>query len=182
VQATGPDKDGVFIKMHSVIVLAGTSAWDQPKILAALVEAIRPGLTASQLGVGWQQRPGYQELDGLQPLLVSVRGNDLLVSDDPALMAPLLANFSRKSPTEAAVYLAGFDHARERGNFVHFSTAVDRPNMSPAGAAQSGREPQFFAENMVSLSSTLGRMDSENIVVRDRGDKVLQTVRYRWSH
>ncbi len=182
VQSTGPDKDGVFIRMHSAIALAGTAAWDQSKILSALGDAIRPGLTASQLGVGWQQKSGYEELDGLLPLLAAVRGNYLLVSDDPALMTAMLANFSRKSPAEPAVLLAGFDHAHERGNFARFTTAVDRPNMSPAGAAQSGREPQFFAENMVSLSSTFGRMDSENIVVRDRGDKVLQTVRYRWSH
>jgi hypothetical protein len=182
VQSTGPDNDGVFIRMHSAIVIVGTTAWDQPKILDALVDAIRPGLTASQLGVGWQQKSGYQELDGLQPLIAAVRGNYLLVSDDPTLMLDMLANFSHKPQTEPAVFFAGFDHARERGNFARFTTAVDRPNMSPAGASRSGREPQFFAENMVSLSSTLGRMDSENIVIRDRGDKVLQTVRYKWSH
>jgi hypothetical protein len=182
VRSTGPDNDGVFIRMHSAIVLVGTTDWDQPKILDALVDAIRPGLTASRLGVGWQQKSGYQELDGLQSLITAVRGNYLLVSDDPALMTTMLANFSRKPLAEPAVFLAGFDHARERGNFTHFTTAVDRPNMSPVGAARSGREPQFFAENMVSLSSALGRMDSEDVVVRDRGDKVLQTVRYKWSH
>jgi hypothetical protein len=32
------------------------------------------------------------------------------------------------------------------------------------------------------LSSTLAGVGSEKIVIRDSGDKVLQTVTYEWSH
>jgi hypothetical protein len=182
VQSSTLASNGVFTGMHSAVALAGTSEWDQAKILAALSEAIRPGLTASQLGVGWQQKSGYQELDGLQPLVVAIRGNNLLVSDDPGLMSTMLANFARKPRSEPAVLEGGFDHAHERANFARFSGTVDRPNMSSGKPGESGREPLFFAENMVSFSAVLSRMDSETLVVQDHGDKVLQTVRYRWSH
>jgi hypothetical protein len=43
------------------------------------------------------------------------------------------------------------------------------------------REPQFFSENMASLSSTLAAVSAEKIMVRTEGEKVLQTVTYEWS-
>ncbi len=79
------------------------------------------------------------------------------------------------------MFVAGFDHQRERDNFARLFTVVDRPDMSPAGIPGSQRQPQFFSENIASLSSTLAAVSSEKIVVRDAGDKVLQTVTYQWS-
>jgi hypothetical protein len=43
------------------------------------------------------------------------------------------------------------------------------------------REPQFFSENMASLSSTLAAVSTERITVRTEGDRILQTVTYEWS-
>jgi hypothetical protein len=43
------------------------------------------------------------------------------------------------------------------------------------------REPQFFSENMASLSATLAGISAEKIMVRVEGDKVLETVTYEWS-
>jgi hypothetical protein len=43
------------------------------------------------------------------------------------------------------------------------------------------RQPQFFSENMVSLSSTLADVSAERITVRTDGAKVRQTVTYEWS-
>ena len=101
VQSTERDKAGVFVRIHSAVVLAAASEWNEANVQSALAGFVRPSLTASQLGVAWQQKSGYQELDGLWPLVASVRGKYLLVSDDPALMAAMLSNFNRKIGCEA---------------------------------------------------------------------------------
>jgi hypothetical protein len=181
MQSTEPDKAGVFVRLHSAVVLVAASDWDQTAVQSALTDFVRPGLTASQLGVGWQQKSGYQELDGLWPLVASVRGKYLLVSDDPALAESVLANFTRKSDRKPAEFLAGFNHQRERANFARFSNVIDRPSAIVADAENRRGQPQFFSGNMASLSSTLGAVSSEKIEVRSDGGKVRQTVTYEWS-
>ncbi len=180
VQSTHGDKAGVFARIHSAVVLVAASDWSEAAVQSALADFIRPGLTASQLGVGWQQESGYQELDGLWPLAAAVRGKYLLVSDTPALMASMLSNFSRKSERQPAELLAAFNHRREHYNFTRFANLVDRPNTMTNGAGTE-REPQFFSGNMVSLSSTLAAVSAERIEVRNDGGKVRQTVTYEWS-
>ena len=181
VQSTERDKAGVFVRIHSAVVLAAASEWNEANVQSALAGFVRPTLTASQLGVAWQQKSGYQELDGLWPLVASVRGKYLLVSDDPALMAAMLSNFNRKSDVKPAAFIAGFNHSRERANFARFSGVVDRPNLAQSNVPAIERQPQFFSENVASLSSTLAGVSSENIRVRVDGGKVLQTVTYEWS-
>lgn len=181
VQSTDREQDGVFVRIHSAVALVGSAAWDEAGVRSALVDFVRPGLTASQLGVGWQQKSGYQELDGLWSLLTSVRGEYLLISDDPTLMSAMLANVNRKGDVKPAAFIAGFSHQRERDNFVRLTALIDRPSTNPGGAPAMEREPQFFSENIASLSSTLAGVSSEKIVVRDAGDKELQTVTYQWA-
>jgi hypothetical protein len=185
VQSTERDNAGVFVRIHSAVVLAASSDWNEASIHSALAEFVRPGLTASQLGVAWQQKSSYYELDGLWPLVASVRGKYLLLSDDPNLIAAMLSNFNRKSDVKPVVFVAGFNHARERANFARFSDVVDRPNLRqsnfPGNPPGMEREPQFFSENMASLSSTLAAVSTERITVRTEGDKILQTVTYEWS-
>jgi hypothetical protein len=180
IQSTEHDPAGVFVKTHSAVALSGSSDWDEAAARTALTNSIRPSLTASQLGVAWKQTSGYYELDGLHPLLTAVRGKYLIVSDDPALMSGILANLSRKSDLKPAVFVAEFDHKRERGNFARLITVVDRPDTNPSGVPDRERQPQFFSENIPSLSTTLAAVSSERVVVRDAGDKVLQTVTYQW--
>lgn len=180
LQSTQRDSVGVFARMHSAIVLAAVSDWNEESVRSALNQVIRPGLTAGPLGVSWQERSGYQQLDGLWPLSVSVRGKYLVVSDDPALMESVLANFPRKSDRKPLEYFAGFSHKQERENFAQFASLVDRPNI-PAGVAGSQREPHFFSGNMASLSRTLADVSAERIEIRSEGDRVRQTVTYEWS-
>jgi len=184
VQSTERDKAGVFVRIHSAVVLAASSDWNEASIQSALTEFVRPGLTASQLGVTWRQKSGYQEFDGLWPLVASVRGKYLLVSDDPNLIAAMLSNFNRKSDVKPVVFVAGFNHSRERANFARFSDVVDRPNLAqsnvPGNTSGIERQPQFFSENMASLSSTLAGVSTERITVRTDGDRTLQTVTYGW--
>ena len=181
LQSTQRDSIGVFVRIHSAVVLAAVSDWNEQSVHSALNEFVRPGLTAGQFGLSWQQRSGYQQLDGLWPLSVSVRGKYLLVSDDPALMESVLANFVRKLDRKPLEYFAGFSHKQERENFARFAGLVDRPNI-PAGLASGyQREPQFFSGNIVSLSATLADVSAERIEIRSEAGKVRQSVTYEWS-
>ena len=181
MQSTGRDKDGVFIRIHSAIVLVAASDWNEPGIQSALTGFVRPGLTASEHGVAWQQKSGYSQLDGLWPLAASVRGKYLMVADDPTLIEAMLANFNRKTDLKSAVFVAGFNHQNEQANFTRFSGVIDRPNQTQSNMSGVEREPQFFSENMASLSTTLAGISAEKVMVRNEGDKVLQTVTYEWS-
>jgi hypothetical protein len=182
IQSTERDPGGVFVKIHSAVALSGSSDWDEAAARVALTTFIRPSLTASQLGLVWKQTGGYYELNGLHPLLTRVRGKYLIISDDPALISGVLANLNRKSDLKPAVFVAEFNHKRERDNFTRLVTVVDRPDMNPPSTPGSERQPQFLSENIASLSTALAAVSSEKIVVRDGGDKVLQTVTYQWSH
>jgi hypothetical protein len=181
VQSTERDKAGVFVRIHSAAVLAAASDWNEANVQSALADFVRPGLTASHLGVAWQRKSGFQEFDGLWPLVVSVRGQYLLLSDDPNLMAAMHSNFNRKLDVKPAVFIAGFSHERERANFARFSGVVDRPNQAQSNVPGRERQPQFFSENMASLSSILAEVSAERITVRADGARVLQTVTYEWS-
>lgn len=181
-QSTDREKAGVFVRIHSAVVLVAASDWDETNIQSALTAFVRPELTASQLGTAWQQKNGYEQLDGLWPLDMSVRGKYLLVADDPAIIEAMLANLNRKTDVKPAVLIAGFDHRRERDNFARFSGTVDRPNKSPQGNYPGmTRQPQFFSENIASLSSTLSGISAENIAVHAEESKVTQTVTYEWA-
>jgi hypothetical protein len=182
-RSSDADQSGIFIRIHSAIVLTAASDWNEAAVQSALADFVRLGLTASGYGVAWQQKSGHAQLDGLWPLVTSVRGRYLLVADDPGLLEAMLANFNRKPDLKAAVFVAGFNHEREQSNFLRFAGLVDRPSLAQfnGGANANGRQPQFFAENMASLSRTLAGVSAERIMVRLEGDKVLQTVTYTWS-
>jgi hypothetical protein len=181
VQSTSRDLEGVFVRIHSVVGLVGSADWDEAGARRALVEFVRPGLTAGELGVAWQQKNGYQELDGLWSLVAAARGKYLLVSDDPKLLSEVLANMDHKSDAKPADFMAGFNHQHERENFAGLTAMIDQPGANPSDAPVSGHQPQFFSENIASLSSTLAGVLSENIVIREAGDKELQTVTYQWA-
>ena len=181
VQATERDKEGVFVRLHSGIALLGESDWNETAVRSALIEFVRPGLTAGQLGVEWQQRPGSQQLNGLWELDTAVRGKYLFISDHSGLLNQLLGNMNQKAALKPALFAAGFDHGRERENFGRLTGLLDRSG-NEAGVSQGrGHTPEFFAGNTGSLSSALADVASERIVVRDAGDKVMQTVTYEWA-
>ena len=167
MQSTERAADGVFVRIHSAVALAGGSEWNEASVRTALASFLRPNLTAGELGTGWRQTNGYYELDGLRSLLAAVRGKYLIVSDDAALISGMLANVNRKIEAKPATFIAGFDHQRERENFSRFASSVDRPDMNqqdnPANARHATillgeyREPQldscgyFFGKDRGSL-------------------------------
>jgi hypothetical protein len=181
IQSTERDKDGVFVRIHTAVAFLGDSDWNEAAVRSALVELLRPGLTAGQLGVGWQSASGSQQLNGLLSLATAVRGKYLFISDQPTLLNELTANMTEKVVSEPAVFAAGFDHRRERGNFTRLTGLMDRPGVDVGTALGAGHIPEFFSENIASLSSMLAGVSSEKIVIRDAGDKVMQTVIYEWA-
>jgi hypothetical protein len=181
IQSTERDRAGVFVKIHSAVALAGNADWEETGACAALANFVRLNLTASQLGVSWKQVGDYYQLDGLRPLVCAVRGKYLIVSDHPALIASLLANINRNSDLPPVIFIAEFNHQRERQNFARLTAVVDRPDMNPSEGPIGEGQPQFFSQNIASLSAMLAEVSSEKIVVRDAGDKVLQTVTYQWA-
>ncbi len=181
LQSTEKDPAGVFVRIHSAVVLSAASEWQEDAARSALTEFVHPGITAGKLGTAWQQKSGYQQLDGLWPLALSVRGKYLLVSDDPALMEAILPNLQNKVDRKPLEYFAGFNHKRERKNFARFTGFVDRPSAPAAVENRANREPQFFSDNMASLSATLTDVSAERIEIRSDGGTVKQTVTYEWS-
>lgn len=170
VQATQRDNDELFVRMHSGMAVLGSSDWNEAAVHAALVNLVSAGLTAGGLGVNWRPKPGYQELDGLWQLAVAVRGTYLLISDDAALLNGMLAKLDQPIVSQPAVFVAAFNHASERQNFASLTGVLDRPSV--------GRTPQFFSDNIASLSSLLAGVSAEKIVVHDGGERVAQTVTY----
>lgn len=181
VQSTERGGTGVFVRMHTGIVLSADKDWDQSAVESALVDFIRSGLTASQLGVSWIAKGSYRQLDGLWPLTVAMRGKYLMVADDSTLMEALLANLNRKPEAKPAIFLAGFRHARERNNFASFFGLIDGTSQAKAEYPGISREPQFFSGNVGSLSEVLSDVSAENIVVRRDGNKERETVTYAWA-
>jgi hypothetical protein len=180
-QSTDRDKDGVFVRIHSGVAFLAAADWQEASVRSALVDFLRPSLTTGNLGLQWQSKSGYQELDGLWNFAVAVRGKYLLVSDDSSLLKNMLANMNQKLSQKPAVLVAGFHHARERENFVRLTRLLDRTGATPRGSAGSEPYPQFLSDNLASFSATLAGVSSQTIVVRDASDRVLQTVTYEWS-
>jgi hypothetical protein len=177
LQSTERDPAGVFVRIHSAIAFRGESDWDEPAVHAALVEFIRPGFTTGQLGVGWKTVSGYSVLDGLWPLAVAVRGKYMIVSDNVPLLTSALEGVSKKPSASLAVFAAAFDHQRERENFLTLTKMLDLGS----GAPPNGGSPEFFSENIASLSFTLKAVSSEKIVIHDAADRQTQTVVYSWA-
>ena len=177
VESTEQDKDGVLIHLHSAVALLGQSEWNESAVRSALVDFVRPSLTTGDLGVEWQKNGEHVELNGLWTLSVAVRGKYLLISDNSALLTSMLANTNQKTTLKPAVFAAGFDHQRERDNFVRLTGLLDKPE----GGSEAGSTPNFFSDNIASLSSALAGISSERIVVRGAGNKVSETVTYEWA-
>jgi len=175
------DADGVFVRLHSTIVLRAAADWEEVAVQQAVQRIVAPGLTASSLGVQWRRTggaQGYSELDGLVRIALAVKGKYLLVSDDPATLAVVLSRFSQPVSDESAIYRAGFDHTRERQNFYRLTSLIDRPSRTGAGES---REPQFFSQNVASLSQALAAVKSQSIIAKRKGGIELQTVLYEWA-
>jgi len=102
----------------------------------------------------------------------AVLGINLIVSDNAALIGSLLANVNRKVDASSAVFIAGFNHARER-KFLWPRSTVEAARPGRCGRAEHSDSHKFFSENIASLKlNRWGAVRSEEIVVRAADDRV----------
>src|SRR5208283_4578286 len=164
--------DDAFVRLHSTIVLLGATNWPEAAVQQAIQRTLSPLLTASNIGVAWKKSgtgaQSYSELDGLARIAVAVKGKYLFVSDDPEMLVTVLGRVSQPVTAEAAIYYARFDHRHERQNFYQLFSLIDHPSQNNAGNNED-RTPQFFSENVASLSKTLASVKSQSVVARRKG-------------
>ena len=182
-----------FIEPHTAILIRSSANWDSQAARDAIRTAIQDLWTTSQIGVNWLENhegsASYYQLDGLVPLAVAVRGPLLVLANSDETLKTLLAgaapgpaaNPPAAGPGQNLVYAAGFQHAAERENIVAMMRLIEMPLGQSGGVVpgQEGREPAFFSDNLGSLSHSLESIESESLVVEDRGPMLVQTATYR---
>jgi hypothetical protein len=173
--------DGVFVRLHSVVAVSAAEDWNEAAVLKTIQQTIAPGMTAGSLGAGWKKSGGgFVELDGLTPVVVAVQGKTLIAGTDTAMVQAVLSRLAEKGKSEPATYVAGFRHDAERENFCKMTSLLDRASRNNY-TGQSNNQPEFFSQNIASLSRTLGGVKAETITMRRSGTMDLQTVRYEWA-
>lgn len=180
-QRTQKNPDGALLSMPHLLVFAAAKPWAAEALRQALKSAIGSELSASDLGVHWQEAgeaEKYFELDGLHPVYLAVRDKLLYVSNDAGLLTAALRSQGSANQASGLTYVAEFNHVQERGNFYELARIIDR---SVTPDKYSNNAPAFFSRNMAGLSKILTRLESEKVVEREEGDKVRQTVVYRWA-
>lgn len=175
--ASRKNKDGVLLNIASVVAIASAGEWNMPEVQKGVQDAVAPGLTAARLGAQWREvktAGGYYELDGLAPVMLARRGKVLFFANDALLLSSVL-QANNTAPSAPVSYAAAFNHARERQDFYDLTSLIDH------GTAAAQQEPQFFSQNIASFSRAFARVGSEEIVIRQSKDKILQTVTYHWQ-
>jgi len=172
--------DGVFVRLHSVVVLSAEADWNETAVLKTIQQTIAPGMTAASLGASWKKsQAGIAELDGLTPVVIAVQGKTLIAGTDAAMVQVVLSGLAEKGKTEPVTYVAGFRHDAERENFYKMTSLLDRASRNNY-TGQSNNQPEFFSQNIASLSRTLAGVKAETITMRRSGTTDLQTIRYQW--
>ena len=175
-----------FTRFHTAIVLSSERGWSPDQLKSTLVATLEPQITTSRLGLGWTERQGYSEFDGLLPLALQIKDKYLILSNDPSMLLAVAKNLGHKAESAApAIYASGFNPTQERPAFVHVTTLLDRAGMR-GGAALSDdpdepRQPAFFSGNAASFSQVFSGVASESMTVRNAGNNVTQTVTYQWQ-
>jgi hypothetical protein len=178
-----------FVQPRTAILIRRSANWDSQAARDAIRTAIQDLWTTSQIGVNWVENhggsAGYYQLDGLVPLAVAVQGSILVVANSNELLEALLGH-ATPGPASVAqgqnlVYAAGFQHDAERENIVAMMRLIESPlpRANVGLADEQGREPSFFSDNLASLSHSLESIESESLVVEDRGPMLVQTATYR---
>jgi hypothetical protein len=182
-----------LIEPRSAVLIRSSANWDAQASREALRAAIRELWTTSEIGVNWVENhegsADYYQLDGLVPLAIAAKGPILVVTNSAETLKSLLggAPFGRAplgltaGEGQNLVYAAGFRHSAERENVVKMMRLIEMPLAQQSGnmPGEGGREPFFFSENLASLSRSLESVESESLVVEDRGSLLLQTATYR---
>ncbi len=173
-----------FVEPRSAVLIHSSANWDAEATRHALGVALMDRWTTSQIGVSWVARheggADYYQLDGLAPLVLAFKGPILLLANSAETLKSMLASSPGAGGGPNLVYAAGFRHSAERRNIVKMMRLIEMPLAQSAGAqGEEERTPSFFSENLASLSQSLESVESESLVVEDRGPQLRQTVTYR---
>lgn len=181
-QNTARNSDGALLSMPHLLVFSGATPWKASAVQQAIQSALAGELTTASLGLHWRvvgDAQKYFELDGLHPLYMAVRDKMLFLSNSWELLTQAIGGSSNAtSQTAGLIYVAGFNHARERENFYELAGIIDRS--AADNKPYSYYVPAFFSRNIGGLSRILARLESEKVRAREEGDKVYQTVTYTW--
>src|SRR2546430_16387998 len=112
----------------------------------------------------------------MSPVAVAAREKYLVFSKAHGTRATMLEELNKKTNVTPANFDATFRHRREQENFVVLTKMLDRETGQTGGGG-----PEFFSENIASLSFALKNVASEKITIRDSGDRQTQTVVYAWA-
>jgi hypothetical protein len=174
-----------FVRTPSVLVVSAPANWDAAALREELSSAVETLWSTSRLGVEWRQiamgAHSAQDLNGLATLLFAIDGNRLyLANDSPLLFATL--NRTATPPVQSGpAYAAEFRHASERADYMTIMQALDFGGRQQPFLfiPQGNRTPQFFSDNLASLSSVFNFIQSM-IVTRVESQGVeTQHVVYR---
>jgi hypothetical protein len=177
---------GVWVPMHSAVVLHATSNWNAQALAAALQQSLRGSLTAAALGIEFRPESAngatIYTLNGPKPLFFATSGAVCLLADDRALLQSMLleSTRARASDRRPATIIAGFDHTTQRAPFARLTSLIDGTNHAPA-ATDAHVEPAYFSGNLRSLSEAFAALGSERFEERRDGATVRQTVAYQWQ-
>jgi hypothetical protein len=185
MHSTDKTPDGGFVNIRSCIVVRGTEDWNRDEVREAIRTSVRPGITASDLGVNWISRQDgdvkFEQLDGLSSIALAVQGKLLVLANNSQDVASILRRVNTPTKDAPESYVASFQLEQERPAYLRFVKFLDR-KPDDEDSPRRGTEPEFFSGNIVSLLSMFNGVKSEKIVERDYSEKVSQTVTYEWSH
>ena len=106
------------------------------------------------------------------------RGKVLVLADNQAMLDAVAQKLTAAPlPQAAAAYTASFRLTQELAPFTKMMRLIDHGRSPEA----DGQEPQFFSQNVSSLGTVMGRVDTASIVVHDTGATVPQTIVYKLS-
>lgn len=197
------ESGGLWIPIHSAVVLHAAGAADPQTLASALQQALRGSMTTANIGINFQPTEAagatIYALTGPKPLFFATsstppQGNLILLTDDRGLLEELLRNRVNSADASAAhaTLIAVFNHSSQRAPYLRLTSLIDgtnkQPNL-PRNLAAPGPDvrpdgaspPTFFARNIGSLSDTFASLQSERVIERIVGSNLRQTVTYNWN-
>jgi hypothetical protein len=182
-------KEGLWVPIHSAVVLHATTPWNPQTLASSLQQSLRGSLTAANLGIEFRPVTAAGQtlytLTGPRPLFFAIPapGNLAFLSDDQTLLLSLLNQPPPSAKSVAgATLIAGFDHTSQRAPYLRLTSLIDGTNNpTPGTGTDVTSTPTFFSRNLNSLSSTFATLQSERLTQRTVDSNLRQTVTYTWQ-
>lgn len=197
------EKDGLWVPIHSAVVLHTAGPASPNTLATALQETLRGSLTTANIGIDFQPTgnagTAIYALTGPRPLFFAIPStpalrNLILLADDQSLLLELLHNLVASTPETStpATLIAVFNHTSQRATYIRLSSLIDgtinqaRDSRNTAAIGVNGNlgvasAPTFFSRNIRSLSDTFAILQSERVVERNVDANLRQTVTYNWQ-